>query len=168
MGSSSGNSSGASLAALWGNVHPGNGACDPTLVTKDVTRVGHPNQRPRRAMNLTHLCTSVTCPVHCLEYGRSGTILGMRMNLITQALNPSSGRGSFQVSLTIRPACGLPGEYQYPTDSASLLRLLRQQTDLPSSVLERFEGNLNLTHSAKLLGVELSDGLLTKIGYFVD
>jgi hypothetical protein len=93
----------------------------------------------------------------------------MRMNLITQAVYPyEPGRGTFQVSLTIRPACGLPGEYQYPTDSASLLRLLHKQTDLPESVLERFEGNLTLCRSAKLLGVELSDQVLTKIGYFVD
>jgi hypothetical protein len=93
----------------------------------------------------------------------------MRVNLITQALSPfSSGPGSFQVSLTIKPACGLPGEYQYPTDSASLLRMLRQQTDLPASVLERFEGSLCTLHNAKLLGVELSEGVLTKIGYFVD
>jgi hypothetical protein len=98
----------------------------------------------------------------------------MRMNLITQAVRPFesgrdlSNRGSFEVSLTIRPACGLPGEYQFPTDSASLLRLLHNQTDLPASVLERFEGSLCTLHNAKLLGVELSEGVLTKIGYFVD
>jgi hypothetical protein len=93
----------------------------------------------------------------------------MRVNLITQALNPpQSSKGSFPVSLTIRPACGLPGEYQFPTDSVSLFRMLRQQTDLPSTVIQRFEGNLCKAQNAKLLGVELSEGLLTKIGYFVD
>jgi hypothetical protein len=93
----------------------------------------------------------------------------MRVNLITQAVSPSkSGAGSFQVSLTIKPACGLPGDYQYPTDSASLMRMLHQQTDLPGSVLQRFEVNLNASHSARLLGVELSEQVLTKIGYFVD
>ena len=93
----------------------------------------------------------------------------MRVNLITQALSPfQSGPGSFQISLTIKPACGLPGDYQYPTDSASLLRLLHQQTDLPASVLQKFEGNLTTCHSARLLGVELSEQVLTKIGYFVD
>jgi hypothetical protein len=93
----------------------------------------------------------------------------MRVNLITQAVSPSqSGRGSFQVSLTIKPACGLPGEYQYPTDSASLLRMLHQQTDLPASVLQKFEGNLSACQNARLLGVELSEQVLTKIGYFVD
>jgi hypothetical protein len=93
----------------------------------------------------------------------------MRVNLITQALSPfQSGPGSFQISLTIKPACGLPGEYQYPTNSASLLRLLHQQTDLPASVLQKFEGNLSTFHCARLLGVELSEQVLTKIGYFVD
>ena len=105
------------------------------------------------------------CPARCTD----GTILRMRMNLITQALSPLPvGPGSFQVSLTLKPACGLPGEYQYPTDSASLMRLLRQQTDLPSSVIERFEGSLSTMRNAKLLGVELSELVLTKIGYFVD
>jgi hypothetical protein len=93
----------------------------------------------------------------------------MRVNLITQAVRPfQSGRGSFQVSLTIKPACGLPGDYQYPTDSASLMRMLHQQTDLPASVLQKFEVNLSACHSARLLGVELSEQVLTKIGYFVD
>jgi len=93
----------------------------------------------------------------------------MRVNLITLALSPfQSGRGPFQVSLTIRPACGLPGEYQYPTDNASLMRMLRQQTDLPGSVLQRFEESLSASHCARLLGVELSDQVLTKIGYFID
>ncbi len=93
----------------------------------------------------------------------------MRVNLITQALSSSqSSKETFPVSLTIRPACGLPGEYQFPTDSVSLFRMLHQQTDLPATVLQRFEGNLCNTHSAKLLGVELSEGVLTKIGYFVD
>jgi hypothetical protein len=93
----------------------------------------------------------------------------MKMNIITQATSPyEPGRGSFPVSLTIGPACGLPGEYQFPTDSASLLRLLHRQTDLPEYVLEQFEGTLNVCRSAKLTGVELSDQVLTKIGYFID
>ncbi len=93
----------------------------------------------------------------------------MRMNLLSQAIGPSpTGRGSFRVSLTLKPSCGLPGEYQFPTDSASLMRLLRQQTDLPGSVIQKFEGNLSETMSARLLGVELSDQVLSKIGYFID
>jgi len=93
----------------------------------------------------------------------------MRVNLITQPSDRwESGQGTIPLSLTIRPACGLPGDYKCPTDSAALLRLLRQQTDLPSHVLERFEMNLRAAVGAKLLGVELSDSVLTKIGYFID
>ncbi len=93
----------------------------------------------------------------------------MRVNLITQ---PSDrvmpGTRTIPISMTIRPACGLSGDYQYPTDSATLLRLLKQQTDLPASVLQRFEDNIYSLHSARLLGVELSEKVLTDIGYFID
>ena len=93
----------------------------------------------------------------------------MRVDLITQ----TSGRdisvaGAIPVSLTIRPACGLPGDYEYKTDSKALLQMLRRQTDLPASVLQRFEGNLHTLLSARLLGVELSEAVLTDIGYFID
>jgi len=93
----------------------------------------------------------------------------MRVNLITQPSNrPESCAGTIPLSLTIRPACGLPGDYECPTDSAALLELLHQQTDLPSHVLQRFEKNLRVSPGARLLGVELSDKVLTNIGYFID
>jgi len=93
----------------------------------------------------------------------------MRVNLITQVLaSHRPGAATFPISLTIRPACGLPGEYKYPTNSGELMRLLHQQTDLPETVIQRFKGNLSATRNAKLLGVELSDRVLTKIGYFID
>lgn len=93
----------------------------------------------------------------------------MRVNLITRPSDSSeAGAGTIPLSLTIRPACGLPGDYEYPTDSAALLRMLRQQTDLPATVLQSFEHNLRTPLGARLLGVDLSDSLLTKIGYFID
>jgi hypothetical protein len=93
----------------------------------------------------------------------------MRVNLITQPSDRSeSGRGTIPLSLTIRPACGLPGDYEYTTDSMALLNLLRRQTDLPAEVLQRFETNLCASLGARLNGVELSDGVLTEIGYFID
>jgi len=72
------------------------------------------------------------------------------------------------LSLTIRPACGLPGDYEYPTDSKTLLHILRQQTDLPAAVIQRFELTLRTAPEARLLGVELSETTLTDIGYFID
>jgi hypothetical protein len=93
----------------------------------------------------------------------------MRVNLITQSVAASTpGKGAIPLSLTIKPACGLPGDYQYTTNSAALMQMLRQQTDLPAAVLQRFEGKLWDSVGARLLGVELSDRLLTDIGYFID
>lgn len=93
----------------------------------------------------------------------------MRVNLITQPSGCSSfGNGAIPLSLTIRPACGLPGDYQCPTESATLLRLLRKETDLPATILQCFEGSLHTTLGARLLGAELSERVLTDIGYFID
>jgi hypothetical protein len=93
----------------------------------------------------------------------------MRVNLITQPFGrPKSREGTIPLSLTIRPACGLPGEFQFPTDSESLMRLLRRETRLPAPALERFEGKLCAPIGARLLGVELSESVLTDIGYFID
>ncbi len=93
----------------------------------------------------------------------------MRVNLITQ---PSEHAGfidgKLPISLMIRPACGLPGDYLFPTDSDSLMRLLRKETSLPETVLTRFQKNFGGALGSKLLGVELSDSVLTDIGYFVD
>jgi hypothetical protein len=93
----------------------------------------------------------------------------MRVNLTTHSLACSdAATGAIPLSLTIRPACGMPGDYQFPTDSAWLMELLREKTSLPEPVLERFERKLNTPVGAKLLAVELSDKVLTDIGYFVD
>ena len=93
----------------------------------------------------------------------------MRVNLITKSSGQiKPGTASLSLSLKIRPACGLPGEYEYNTDSASLVWMLRRQTDLPASVIERFEERMHTAFNAHLLGVELSDNVLTEIGYFVD
>jgi hypothetical protein len=93
----------------------------------------------------------------------------MRVNLITATTGSSfPGKGALPLSLTIKPACGMPGDYEYATDSAKLMLMLRQQTDLPTAVLQRFEINLWDKVGARLLGVELSERVLTEIGYFVD
>ena len=93
----------------------------------------------------------------------------MRVNLIAQPSGQTkSGIGPVPLSLTIRPACGLPGDYQYRTDSSSLLWMLHRQTDLPAAVIDRFERNMYSSADARLLGVELSEDVLTEIGYFID
>lgn len=79
-----------------------------------------------------------------------------------------SGKGAIPLSLTIKPACGLPGDFEYLTDSSALLEMLKQQTDLPAAVIQRFSAKLYAYENARLLGVELSEGLLTHLGYFID
>ena len=109
-------------------------------------------------------------PVRVIETSAQGWHdSGMRVNLITQPSgNSLASGGSIPLSLTIRPACGLPGDYQCGTDSTTLLRLLRKETDLPATVLQRFEGSLYAPVGARLMGVELSEQVLTDIGYFID
>ena len=78
----------------------------------------------------------------------------MRVDLITWPAGRSEpDAGTIPLSLTIRPACHLPGDYQCPTDSTALMSLLRQETDLPASVLQRFERSLRAPVGARLLAV---------------
>lgn len=60
------------------------------------------------------------------------------------------------------------GEHTYTSDNYALRKLLRSQTDLPASVIERFLTQLNSGANAKLCGVELTDRVLQDVGYFVD
>jgi len=93
----------------------------------------------------------------------------MRVNLITHTSDrPKSSKGKIPLSLTIRPACGLPGDYEFPIDSEVLMRLLRKETSLRATVLARFEDKLSTPIGARLLDVELSESVLTRIGYFID
>jgi hypothetical protein len=86
------------------------------------------------------------------------------MNFIAQSCSHASGT----ISVTIRPACGVPGEFLYSTNHKSLLRLLRRATELRSAALERFEIELAIAKKASLRGVETSDEALAQIGYFID
>jgi hypothetical protein len=93
----------------------------------------------------------------------------MRVNLSTQPLSYSSARaGAITLTLTIRPACGIPGDYECLMESTALVRMLRQQTDLPDYVIEVFERKMRIAPQATLPGVELSERVLTDIGYFID
>jgi hypothetical protein len=93
----------------------------------------------------------------------------MRMNLNARAV-PShrSDLPENPILLTVSPACLLPGDYSYTTNSDSLLRMLRQRTDLPATVLDKFEMGIRGPKGANLLAVEMSERTLTEIGYFVE
>jgi hypothetical protein len=61
------------------------------------------------------------------------------------------GTESMLLSPETRPACVLPGEYEYSTDSASLVWMLRSETDLPTSVIDRFEERMYIAFNAHFL-----------------
>ena len=93
----------------------------------------------------------------------------MRMNIITQMSGTfEEGAKTVPLSLTIRPSCGVPGDYKYATDSAALMRMLHKKTDLSYDTLKHFEGEMWSYPCARLMGVELSESVLTEIGYFID
>ena len=91
----------------------------------------------------------------------------MRVNLITHSTQSLRSGGAIPLSLLICPACGISGDYECQTDSIALIEMLAAETDLPSAVLDRFEGKFKAPAGARLLGVELSERILTKIGYFI-
>jgi hypothetical protein len=91
------------------------------------------------------------------------------MNLIARRSETSEeSMTNIPLSLTIRPSCGIPGDYQVKTTSASLMRMLHKKTDLSFDTLKRFEGEVYSYPYARLMGVEMSDETLTEIGYFID
>jgi len=93
----------------------------------------------------------------------------MRMNLIARRSDTSEeSTSTIPLSLTIRPSCGVPGDYQFKTTSASLMRMLHRKTDLSFDTLNRFEGEMYSYPCARLSGVEMNDETLTEIGYFID
>jgi hypothetical protein len=93
----------------------------------------------------------------------------MRVNLIANVAAPlPQEAATFPVSLVIKPACGLPGTFEYQTDSAALLTMLHRRTDLNGSVLSEFKKNLSSSKQVRLLGVDLRDQALEEIGYFID
>lgn len=92
----------------------------------------------------------------------------MRMNISARAVpSHTSDLAEYRISLTIRPSCSLPGHYSFVTNRDSLRRML-QRTDLPSTVLEKFETGIYSAKGANLPAVEVSEKTLAEIGYFID
>jgi hypothetical protein len=101
------------------------------------------------------------------DWGRDILTLSMRVHLSAHLI-PSQALTEPQVSLQVRPSCSIPGAYSCIKSREWLLRLLRRETDLPSTVLEKFEMAMSTPVGARLLSVELDDRALTEIGYLVD
>lgn len=93
----------------------------------------------------------------------------MRMNLITSPINSTRPhRGTIRYSLTVKSAFGVPGDYEIQTTRAQLLNLLKSKIHLGTTKIERFDRSLSTSAGARLLDVEMSEAVLTEIGYFID
>lgn len=93
----------------------------------------------------------------------------MRMNLITTPINSTRPhRGTVRYSLTVKPAFGVPGDYEMQTTREQLLNLLTSKIRLGTTKIARFERALSAPAGARLLDVEMSEAVLTEIGYFIE
>ena len=94
----------------------------------------------------------------------------MRVHLQARSTVPVPGsiRGGVPLTVSIRPANCLAGNYEYQTDSSTLLRLLRRKTDLSELELDHFEVQLLRSKQVRLPAIKLQDDVLEEIGYFID
>jgi len=91
----------------------------------------------------------------------------MRVNLRAHAI-PSQFESKSRVILRISPSRPVPGDYTCSHDGDRLMKMLRKNTDLPTSVLERFKSEMCRPSGGRLLGVDLDDQALKEVGYFID
>ena len=70
--------------------------------------------------------------------------------------------------VTIRPSNNVGGDFEYKTESAALLRLLRSRTDLAGYTLERFLTELSVCKESRLSSLNMKEEVLEEIGYFID
>jgi len=67
----------------------------------------------------------------------------VRMNLIARYSGKYEEDKPIEaLALTLRPASGLQGDYQFKTTPASLMKILRKGTELPLDTLVGFEGQI--------------------------
>ncbi len=93
----------------------------------------------------------------------------MRFDLSAKASQTVSPKiGTIPLSITIRPANCCPGSFEYKSNSRALLNMLRDATDLCGYLLANFDGELHSRSTARLRGIEINDGTLHEIGYFID
>lgn len=93
----------------------------------------------------------------------------MRVNLFAKTSAGLLDRsGCIPLSLTIKPTCGVEGTFEYATNSTAVLRMLRNQTDLNGTVIDRFRSELEILDDVRLLGVALKDEALEQVGFFID
>ena len=91
----------------------------------------------------------------------------MRISLQATSSQPLSLSRTDNVSLSviIKPSNNVPGSFEYQTDSKTLLKLLRLQTDLSGYALDFFRAGLERSTVSRLAAVSVKDEVLEGIGY---
>ena len=94
----------------------------------------------------------------------------MRISLHARSTLPLPQPRTSNVSLSvlIRPSNHVDGSFEYQTDRESLLKLLRDKTDLSGYVLDTFRRDLDLSAQGRLEAVKVKHEVLEQIGYFID
>lgn len=93
----------------------------------------------------------------------------MRFTITAKASSsPSPGSSTRPLSVTLKPAGKSVGAYEYSSDSAALLRMLRRDTEINGFELAAFTGDLRARSNAQLHRVPLKDGVLREVGFFID
>ena len=93
----------------------------------------------------------------------------MRFNLFAKTSQPLlSERHTIPMQLTMKTAHGLQSTFEYETNSAMLLKMLREEGEMSPYALDLFLEGLRRNRNTPLYGVKLTDKALTELGYFVD
>ena len=93
----------------------------------------------------------------------------MRFNLFAKTSQPLlSERQTIPMQMTLKTAHGASSTFQYETDSALLLKMLREEGTMSPYAMDLFLESLRRNRNAPLYGVSLTDKALTELGYFID
>ena len=93
----------------------------------------------------------------------------MRFNLFAKSTQPlMSERHSIPLSLVMKTATGTADTFSFETNTAMLLKMLREEGKLSPYALDLFLEGLRHNRNVPLYGVGLSDKALTDVGYFLE
>ena len=93
----------------------------------------------------------------------------MRFNLFAKSSQALvSEKHAIPLSLVMKTATGTADTFAFETNTALLLKMLREEGKLSPYALDLFLEGLRHNRSVPLYGVGLSDKALADVGYFID
>ena len=93
----------------------------------------------------------------------------MRFNLFAKSSQQlTSEKQAIPLSMVMKTATGAASTFEFETNSAQLLKLLREEGTMSPYALDLFLDGMRRDRNAPLYGVSLTDKALTDMGYFID